>query len=259
MKKKVALALVFCIIVTAMIVVTGFSATNPKEEEGIFQRVSFTDAQISASDVNLREGTSLEHKVTCTLDKGTDVKVLGKLGNWYAVYVPSKETVGVTDSKYIKAAGEANASNNATAITAKVAAAAKAIISVPSINKDEQAMLERINEARKDAGLENLQIDSSLQKVAKIKAKDMAENEYFSHKSPTYGSPFDLMRRNGVTFKSAGENISGNESYDAAAKAWMDSDNHKANILNGNYNYVGIGIADDKTYGKIFVTEFIEK
>jgi len=259
MKKKMALALVFCLIITAMVVVNGFSATAPIENEGIFQRVSFIDAQVIASDVNLREGTSLDHKVIGTLDKGTEVKILGKLGNWYAIYVPSKDIVGVSDYKFFKATTETVAINDSTSISAKVAAAAKGFLPAPSIEKDQQTMLDLLNSERKAAGLDPLTLDSSLQKVAGIKAKDMATNEYFEHKSPTYGSPFDLMRRSGVTFKSAGENISGNTSSVAAVEAWMANENHKANILNDNFKHVGIGITNDEKYGKLFVTEFIEK
>lgn len=259
MKKKIALTMVFCLIITGMFVVNGLSAATPTENNGVFQRVSFIDGQVIASDVNFREGTSLEHKVIGTLDKGTAVKILGKLGNWYAIYVPAKETVGVTDSRFIKEVAAATASNDSTSISAKVAAAAKGILPAPSMDKDEQAMLDLLNAERKTAGLEPLSMDSSLQKVARIKAKDMATNEYFDHKSPTYGSPFDLMRRSGVTFKSAGENISGNSSSKAATVAWMSDENHKANVLNGNFKYVGIGIANDIKYGKVFVTEFVEK
>jgi uncharacterized YkwD family protein len=122
---------------------------------------------------------------------------------------------------------------------------------------DEQAMLDLVNKARADAGLGALQFDAELLKVARLKAKDMVDNNYFSHQSPTYGSPFDMMRQFGVSFKTAGENIAGNQTVDAAFKAWMNSPGHKANILNGNYNYTGIGIVSGSAYGKIFVQMFI--
>jgi uncharacterized YkwD family protein len=259
MKKKLTVTLVLSLVITTMVVVNGFSATDTKTADNTQQKVSFVDAEIVASGVNLREGTSLNHKIMGVLEKGTEVKILGKIDNWYAIYVPSKETVGVADSKYIKTAEEKTAGSNALSLSAKVAAASTDNKQEVTIDKDEEEVLNLLNAARKDAGLEPLLLDASLQKVADIKVKDMVTNQYFGHKSPTYGSPFDLMRRSGVAFKSAGENISGNKSGAAAANAWMANENHKANILNSNYKYVGIGVANDDKYGKLYVVEFIQK
>lgn len=262
MNKKIAITVTLCLIITTMIVVPGFSASDTNTNDSTFQRVSYIDGQINAEDVNLREGTSTEHKVTCVLDKGTEVKILGRLDNWYALYVPSKKTVGVADSKYVKTLAANKPSEETASIPAKVAAAVKNVVSntaADNLGKEEKSMLDIINAQRKGAGLKSLEIDTSLQKVAQIKAKDIADNDYFDHKSPTYGSPFDLMRRSGIAFKSAGENLSGNESAKAAVRAWMENNNHSANILNANFKYVGIGIADDEKYGKVYVTEFIDK
>ena len=85
----------------------------------------------------------------------------------------------------------------------------------------------------------------------------MVENNYFSHQSPTYGSPFDMMRQFNNAFNSAGENIAGNQTVEGAFKAWMGSEGHKKNILNSNFNYTGIGIETSNTYGKIVVQQFI--
>lgn len=259
MRKKLTITLVLSLVITTMLAVNGFSATDTKTADNTPQKASLVDAEIVASGVNLREGTSLNHKVMGVLEKGTEVKILGKIDNWYAIYVPSKETVGVADSKYIKTAAEKKAGSNEVSVSAKVAAATADSKQEVSIDKDEEEVLNLLNAARKDAGLDPLLLDASLQKVADIKVKDMVTNEYFGHKSPTYGSPFDLMKRSGVAFKSAGENISGNKSGAAATNAWMANENHKANILNSEYKYVGIGVANDDKYGKLYVVEFIEK
>ena len=108
-------------------------------------------------------------------------------------------------------------------------------------------------------GLSSLKIDSELQRVAKIKAQDMVDNNYFSHNSPIYGSPFDMLKSFKVSYKTAGENIAGNSSNTAAVNAWMNSEGHKANILNSSYNYTGIGIVKSPKYGKIYVQMFIGK
>jgi len=65
------------------------------------------------------------------------------------------------------------------------------------------------------------------------------------------------MRQFGISFRSAGENIAGNQSVEGAFIAWMNSTGHKENILNKNFNYVGFGIVDSPVYGKILVQQFI--
>jgi len=62
-----------------------------------------------------------------------------------------------------------------------------------------------------------------LQRVAKEKARDMVNNNYFSHTSPVYGSPFEMMKSYGISYKTAGENIAGNSTNKGAVEAWMGS------------------------------------
>ena len=71
----------------------------------------------------------------------------------------------------------------------------------------------------------------------------MQKNNYFSHTSPTYGSPFDMMRDQGVSYKSAGENIAqGQRTPQEVVQAWMNSEGHRRNILNSNYTHIGVGM-----------------
>ena len=75
-------------------------------------------------------------------------------------------------------------------------------------------------------------MDVELSRVARAKSEDMRDNGYFSHESPTYGSPFDMMRKFGIRFRTAGENIAaGYPTPEAAVKGWMNSSGHRANIL----------------------------
>ena len=106
-------------------------------------------------------------------------------------------------------------------------------------------------------GLSELKIDAEVQNVARIKAQDMVDNNYFSHTSPTYGSPFTMIKNFGISYRTAGENIAGNSSNSGAANAWMNSEGHKQNILNNAYNYTGIGVVSSPKYGKIYVQMFI--
>ena len=85
----------------------------------------------------------------------------------------------------------------------------------------------------------------------------MIDKNYFDHTSPTYGSPFQMMSKHGVTYNYAGENLAGAPSVDIAHTNLMNSPGHRANILSPNYNYVGIGVKDGGPYGKMFVQEFV--
>lgn len=124
---------------------------------------------------------------------------------------------------------------------------------------DEKEVFNLINEQRTKNGLQALKVDEEVQRVARIKAEDMVDNNYFSHNSPIYGSPFDMLNSFKVSYKTAGENIAGNSTNSGAVTAWMNSSGHKANILNSNFNYTGIGVVSSSKYGKIFVQMFVGK
>ena len=87
----------------------------------------------------------------------------------------------------------------------------------------------------------------------------MVNNNYFSHESPTYGTPFNMLSNFKISYKTAGENIAANSSNSGAVTAWMNSSGHKANILNSNFTHTGIGVVSSQKYGKIFVQMFIGK
>jgi uncharacterized YkwD family protein len=125
------------------------------------------------------------------------------------------------------------------------------------LTADEKQMLDLVNQERAKQGIAPLKINMELQKVARLKAKDMIEKNYFSHQSPTYGSPFDMMNRFGISYRTAGENIAGNSSVQGAHTSLMNSDGHRRNILNPSFKEVGIGIVDGGPYGKMFVQMFI--
>ncbi|WP_245237491.1 CAP domain-containing protein [Paenibacillus ihuae] len=116
-------------------------------------------------------------------------------------------------------------------------------------------IVDLVNKERAAAGLSPVSALDSLNKVAAAKATDMRTNNYFSHTSPTYGSPFDMMATFGITYRAAGENIAmGQKSAQEVMTAWMNSEGHRANILSANFNYIGVGY--DNNY---WVQEFIGK
>jgi len=104
MKRKLIFLIVLAIALTS---VPGFVAPEVKKVEAApaFQKVNFTDAVVTASALNVRQGPSTSYKIVCTLKKGQKVKIFGKIGNWYAIYEPATGCVGAVDSKYLKAAG----------------------------------------------------------------------------------------------------------------------------------------------------------
>jgi len=120
-------------------------------------------------------------------------------------------------------------------------------------------MLDLVNAARQQAGLQPLAADPELVKIARLKSRDMIENNYFSHESPVYGSPFDMMKQFGISYRTAGENIACNQSVQAAHEALMNSPGHRANILNASFTHIGIGIVDGGPCGKMFTQMFIGK
>jgi len=117
------------------------------------------------------------------------------------------------------------------------------------ITETEQKVIELTNAERRKNGLSDLKADSALSNVAREKSKDMKAKNYFSHTSPTYGSPFDMMRDFGITYNTAGENIAmGQRSPEEVVQAWMNSEGHRKNILNGNFTHIGVGYVEDGNY-----------
>ncbi|NLT94162.1 MAG: hypothetical protein GXW85_01280 [Clostridia bacterium] len=122
----------------------------------------------------------------------------------------------------------------------------------------EQKMLEMINEERSEVGLAPLKMDNKLVQLARLKSQDMIEKNYFSHTSPTYGDPFQMMKDFGVEYWMAGENLAGNPSLTGAHESLMNSPGHRANILKPEFTHVGIGIVKGGRYGMMFTQMFIK-
>ncbi|NRF06023.1 hypothetical protein HRF57_14280 [Bacillus safensis] len=126
-----------------------------------------------------------------------------------------------------------------------------------SLNAFEKEVVELTNKERAKQGLKALSVDSKLSKSARAKSQDMKDKNYFSHTSPTYGSPFDQMKQFGITYKSAGENIAqGQKSPQEVVTAWMNSEGHRANILNKSYTHIGVGYVKSGNY---WTQQFIGK
>ena len=132
-------------------------------------------------------------------------------------------------------------------------------INVPSNEQAsvEQEVVKLVNVERAKAGLPALKEDWELSRVAKYKSQDMHDKKYFDHTSPTYGSPFTMMKNFGITYKSAGENIAqGQRTAAEVMKAWMNSEGHKANIMSKSFTHIGVGyVADGNYWTQMFISK----
>lgn len=209
-------------------------------------------ATIKGDNTIVRGGPSTSFSVYGKLNAGDKVYVIGAIDNFLLV-ITSDNLVGMIREDLVEhyteniVTDENNQQNNEQT----------------NSNEDSKAtasyILEKINEQRIANGLPALTLDSLLTATAQTKAKDMVENNYFSHTSPTYGSPFEMMQNAGVTYISAGENIAGNSNIDDAISSFLNSEEHSKNILSNSYNYIGIGIEKSNTYGYVIVLMFIGK
>ena len=247
-KKQILIAIIF------MIVAIGMSLYTSTLGMQDYEKLDFVTGIVTASSLNVREGPGLNYKIITRVDRNEYVRVFAKIGNWYVIQT-DEDFVGMASRDYIKPiypqveeSEEQATKKTEVEVQEKVGA---------ELTNDEKETLELINQKRKEAGLAELVIDSELQNVARIKAKDMVDNNYFSHTSPTYGSPFDMIKSFKISYRTAGENIAGNSKNSGAVEAWMNSEGHKANILNNSYNYTGLAVISSPKYGKIYVQMFI--
>ncbi|HBC97832.1 MAG TPA: serine protease [Clostridium sp.] len=126
------------------------------------------------------------------------------------------------------------------------------------VNAEASEVIKLVNVERSKNGLAPLKANAELSKVAAVKSQDMADKNYFSHTSPTYGSPFDMMKKFGISYTAAGENIAyGQKTPEEVMNSWMNSPGHRANILNSNFTEIGVGIFRNKNGTPYWVQMFI--
>jgi uncharacterized YkwD family protein len=127
----------------------------------------------------------------------------------------------------------------------------------PTNNTIIQQVVDLTNQQRRQKGLPDLKIDSELTNMAQTKSYDMATKNYFSHTSPTYNSPFDMMQNMGIDYQAAAENIAkGQQSAEQVVNDWMNSPGHRQNILNPDFTHIGVGFTEEDG---CWTQEFIKK
>ena len=127
------------------------------------------------------------------------------------------------------------------------------VLTIPTLDTSmrayEQEVIRLTNVERAKYGLKPLTEDWELSRVARYKSQDMHDRRYFDHNSPTYGTPFQMMKAFGLSYRSAGENIAmGYRTPQAVVTGWMNSSGHRANILNSSYTKIGVGYVADGNY-----------
>lgn len=241
------------LIISSAIFLTLISIVNCSNAMQNYQTVETPTGIVTASSLNVRTGPGTNFNTITRVNKNEYIRLFAKIGDWYVIQTDSNY-LGAVSSKYVKLIYPNTNSNNTRSSNLE-----STQTTTSNLSQDEQEVFNLINAKRTTNGLQPLKIDNELQNVARIKAKDMVDNNYFSHTSPTYGSPFDMIKKFGISYKTAGENIAGNSTNTGAVEAWMNSSGHRANILNSNYNYTGIGVVKSPKYGKVFVQMFMGK
>lgn len=202
--------------------------------------------------------TSIPTTQTTTSVSASGSNVIS-LKNYFYNYIPSTTlTTTHTNSTGTTPTTTTPPTTTTSPTATQTTATPSSTVKIPaatSLSAEEQQMVDQINQERANAGLAPLKVDLRLVGVAETKANDMKTNGYFSHTSPTYGSPYDMMKMAGIHYYSAGENIARNISVDAAMAAFISSAGHKANILNSGYTHVGVGIVYSSS-GSYYVQEF---
>lgn len=234
---KLSIILMFTLIVCS--ISTSFGMQH-------YYKLDFSTGLVTATTLNVRSGPGTQYKVITTVKKNEYIRVFAGIGEWYVVQVEG-DYIGAVSKKYIKPIYPNTSSNGNIEQNTQTS----------TMNVDEKEIFDLINQERIKNGLQALKIDDEVQKVARIKVQDMVDSNYFSHNSPTYGSPFDMLKSFRISYTTAAENIAGNSSNSGAVNLWMNSSGHKANILNSSYNYTGIGVVSSSKYGKVFVQMFI--
>ena len=218
--------------------------------------------------LNIRCGPGTNYNRVGKLQNGEYINVFAKVGEWYIIQT-NDNVVGAVSSKYIEAVYDenemlksetsSNIKDEDVTQTSNIDNSSGEYIDNLKLTEEEQEFLNIINSKRKDGGLEELKIDNTVQNIARLKAQDLERNNYFSHTSPSYGMIDDMLNSYGVSYTNVQENIAGNQNLSGAVEAWMNSENHKSNIMNKDFNYTGVAVVESSTYGKIFVEVFVKK
>ena len=264
-----------------------------------YERADMSFGKVTISNLNVRSGPGNDFPVVGKVTSGDKLNVYGKVDGWYIVKLPNRSSIGCVEGKYLKpystnvglkripnvpaptapttptvpktdgAPGNTTVEpgSQGTPIVPSPTTPLKKPGTTPNqdttgtgvMTAEEKRILELCNAERAKNGSTALKANNDLTKLARMKSKDIVDKNYFSHQSPTYGSPFEMMRDHGVSYMYAGENLAQNSTADKAFNAWMNSEGHRKNILNPNFTELGVGIAPKGDGSFIYTQMFIGK
>lgn len=253
-----------------------------------YENVDFSYITILGDNQNVRTGAGTNYSSVGKVNSNQKIRALGKLDGWYVIKMPDSGKIGCVPATNARPYGTNTATNtNMTTGTGTVTPApaqrtttgagttgagttgagttrtgttgAGTAAGAGTMSADESRILQLVNAERAKTGAKPLVSNADCTKLARMKSQDMVNKNYFSHQSPTYGSPFDMLKANNVSYMYAGENIAMNQSADAAFQAWMNSEGHRKNILNPNFTDLGVGIAPKGNGSNIYTQTFIGK
>lgn len=260
-RKKSILSLILVTIITISLISCANQAETESKTSSIFQRGEVKNCKITVDNADIKAKPDEDARTITTLNKNKIVKVLGKIGDWYVVKLNSKEIgcINKSQASPVVKEGQEPPKPLPTQDPPREEAPPTEVEPAKDVTTMERKMINQVNSERSKKGLSPYKVDKELSKIARIKARDMVKNNYFSHYSPTYGSPFEMMDHFGIEYLRAGENLAGNQSVNKAHNSLMNSKGHRENILNKNFTRIGVGIKSSDKYGYIFVQMFISK
>lgn len=108
-----------------------------------------------------------------------------------------------------------------------------------------EQVVKLVNEERAKAGLPALNMMTDITAAANVRAVEIKQS--FSHTRPDGSSFSTALKEQGVSFRGSGENIAwGQKTPEQVMNGWMNSDGHRANILNKNFKNIGVGYYQDE-------------
>ena len=143
------------------------------------------------------------YNVITTVSKNEYIRVFAGVGEWYIIQTDS-DYVGAVSRKYVRAIYPSSSGSSNSGSSSSGNSSSNSGTQTSNMNSDEKEIFDLINKQRTNNGLTALKHDNGVQRVARIKAQDMVDNNYFSHTSPTYGSPFDMLKSFKISYKTAG-------------------------------------------------------
>ena len=207
---------------------------------------------VSTKSLKIRSGLSTDSDYIGLLSEGDIVHIYGKKDNWYIVSTENN-LVGAVYTDYIDCNYETEI------IETSSTPVVDSYITDTNLSQDEQIFFNLINNKRMENNLPKFEIDQTLLNIARLKCQDLVSNNYLSHTSPTYGNIYQMLQNNNYNYSNASENIIRSINADTAINNLMNSEPHKNNILNQNFNYTGISVINNLEGKKIFVQIFVAK